>query len=301
MNSNDIFFSLSFDTLKNLPDAVTIEDNVIMIDNTETHHITKLTNAWKNFPVQVDAIMTIFCTEGEISVRIGLENYILQKNSVCIILAGNIVEVLSVSETFHCITMVLSKEFVNTELDYTLQAMQLHKYLQRQPCYTLTGTYAVRYKETITEAMKTIQWEENPLRPKMMQSYAYLLFCCLMPVLENDERSFRQNNSTSHQKEIYFKFMELLQVEYREHHTVAYYAEALGITPKHLTKVVNAESGQTAMRWIENYIIMEAKALLKQNNANILTISEHLNFPDQSSFGKFFRRVTGLSPKEYRK
>ncbi|MDR0368520.1 MAG: helix-turn-helix domain-containing protein, partial [Bacteroidales bacterium] len=51
---------------------------------------------------------------------------------------------------------------------------------------------------------------------------------------------------------------------------------------------------------IDNYVVLEAKALLKSTNMTVQQISDELNFPSQSFFGKYFHRVVGVSPKEYR-
>lgn len=300
MDDRNSIFSLSLDTLRKLPDAVAVDDGIVLIDNTATPHVTQLTNAWKGTPVQLDTIMTIFCTEGEINVRIALREYTIRKNTVCVITTGAVVEVLAVSSSFHCITMAMSRDFINLDQSYTLQIMQLFKFIQRQAAFELTGMYAERYHQTFLEAMRTMRWEENPLRVRMMREYVYLLYCCLFPVIEKDQKAFEESSSMTHQRELYFRFMDSLQASYREHRSVAYYAEILGITPKHLSKIVYAESGQTALRWIEEYVIMEAKALLKQTDSNIQMVASRLNFQDSSNFGKFFRRITGMSPKEYR-
>jgi AraC-like DNA-binding protein len=80
----------------------------------------------------------------------------------------------------------------------------------------------------------------------------------------------------------------------------AVYADQLYLTPKYFSKVIKDNSGASASEWIDNYVILEAKALLKSTNMTILQISDELNFPSQSFFGKYFKRVVGVSPKEYR-
>jgi AraC-like DNA-binding protein len=60
-------------------------------------------------------------------------------------------------------------------------------------------------------------------------------------------------------------------------------------------------TGKTAGDWIEDYVMLEAKAMLTNTDMTISQISDHLHFPDTSTFGKYFRRHTGLSPKEFKK
>jgi AraC-like DNA-binding protein len=65
--------------------------------------------------------------------------------------------------------------------------------------------------------------------------------------------------------------------------------------------VIKENSNMSATEWIDNSVILEARAMLKSTNMTIQQISEELNFPSQTFFGKFFKRVVGVSPKEYRK
>jgi len=92
----------------------------------------------------------------------------------------------------------------------------------------------------------------------------------------------------------------LVENHYKEHRGLEFYADKLFITPKHLSKVVKTTSGKPANEWIDEYVVLEAKALLKSTNMTVEQISNELNFPSQSFFGKYFKRVTGMSPREYK-
>jgi AraC-like DNA-binding protein len=59
-------------------------------------------------------------------------------------------------------------------------------------------------------------------------------------------------------------------------------------------------SGQTPLSIIHQYVVTESKALLYSTDLTIQEISERLNFHSQSDFGKFFKKLTGLSPNQYR-
>ncbi|MDR1673524.1 MAG: helix-turn-helix domain-containing protein, partial [Bacteroidales bacterium] len=74
----------------------------------------------------------------------------------------------------------------------------------------------------------------------------------------------------------------------------------LCLTSKHLSAVIKKTTGKSAFEWINDYVILEAKSLLRATNMTVQQISEELNFANQSFFGKFFKRAVGVSPKEYR-
>jgi len=81
---------------------------------------------------------------------------------------------------------------------------------------------------------------------------------------------------------------------------VAFYADHLFLTPKHVSKVILEVSGKTPTQWIDEYVVLEAKSLLKYSNLTIQEIADYLNFSTQSVFGKYFKHKTGLSPREYK-
>jgi len=100
---------------------------------------------------------------------------------------------------------------------------------------------------------------------------------------------------------LFFQFKALLEKEYLKNRSVSFYAAQLHTTPKYLSSLVKKQTGRTAGGIINEAIILEAKVLLQNYLFSIGQISDHLNFSDQSVFGKFFKINTGMSPNEYRR
>ena len=107
--------------------------------------------------------------------------------------------------------------------------------------------------------------------------------------------------SKSRKEYIFERFYESLVQSYQSERSVKFYADQLCLTPKHLSGVVKEVSGKTVGEWIDELVILEAKALLSSSSMNIQEIADRLNFANQSFFGKYFKHYTGMSPKEYRK
>ena len=97
------------------------------------------------------------------------------------------------------------------------------------------------------------------------------------------------------------QFLEIVKDNFRRERQLKFYADALCITPRYLSRVVKECTGSSAADWIERYVILEARALLKSTTMTIQQISDELNFPSQTFFGKYFKRRVGMSPKEYRR
>ncbi len=96
------------------------------------------------------------------------------------------------------------------------------------------------------------------------------------------------------------KFFILLNDEYKKHHNVSWYSSKLCISSKYLTQIVKQISPQTPKEIIDKRLGLEALFLLTKTTMNIQQISNDLGFPDQSYFGRFFKRIFGMSPLNYR-
>lgn len=101
--------------------------------------------------------------------------------------------------------------------------------------------------------------------------------------------------------EIYRDFRRLLLANYREAHGIAFYADRLFITPTYLSRVVKRITGQTVLQHVAGLLCADARKLLACTDMEVKEIADRLGFPDLSSFGKFFKKETGLSPSLFRK
>ena len=100
---------------------------------------------------------------------------------------------------------------------------------------------------------------------------------------------------------IFTKFIKLVETHFRQERRVSWYAQQLCITAKYLSETVKNVSRRTPNEWIDNYVILELRVLLRNSTKNIKEISEELNFPNQSFMGKYFKEHVGMSPSQYRK
>lgn len=96
-------------------------------------------------------------------------------------------------------------------------------------------------------------------------------------------------------------FIKLVHVYYTQERSVSFYASKLFISPKYLSMLVKEATGKSAARWIDEFVLMEAKNLLRFSGKNVQQVAYSLNFSNQSAFGKYFKHLTGMSPTEYQK
>lgn len=96
------------------------------------------------------------------------------------------------------------------------------------------------------------------------------------------------------------KFLRLLIQNFRVKHDIGYYADAMNITKTHLSRVIKTTTGDTVIDHINRMLLMDAAWMLRSTNKNMAEIAEVLHFSDQASFCKFFKRLKGCPPLQYR-
>ena len=131
----------------------------------------------------------------------------------------------------------------------------------------------------------------------------HILRAILYQILKNLDRIFIKKNSEiciKPQNRYISKFMELVNLNYHQFHTVQYYADKLCVTPNYLNELVKKETGHTAKQVIKNKLLSEAKILLLYSQKTVTEIASLLNFENSSYFIRFFHKQSGLTPLQYR-
>ena len=127
--------------------------------------------------------------------------------------------------------------------------------------------------------------------------------CCLLLLQTAD--TFCQSNHhmpvyVKRSGEIFRKFRKLLTAHYRQHHDIGFYADELNISTTYLSRIVKQTTGNTVRFLISELLCADARRMLVCTDLDIKEIASQLGFSDQSVFGKFFVKKTGLSPLKFR-
>lgn len=275
-----------------------IKGEIVLSDNMEIPFSEPLEQLpQNNFPVQAGMSVVLFCLQGELHVRISLKEYRLRPDMFCVIITGMIFEVLSISNDFRGFMIATRTNFMPVT-EKTTQVMSFYKCLQSRHCFVLKEKEVMAFVGVYHSIKATLQELDHPYRIPMLQSYIQILYYRMLPIVLKEEES-RSKYSHTRQEEIFQRFIGEVEKHYRKERSVKFYADLLCISPKYLSTVIYKISQRLAGEWIDAYVILEAKTLLKSGKLTIQQISEQLNFSNQSFFGKFFKRCAGMSPKEY--
>ena len=252
------------------PDALCFEDDFFLFD---VNHPTV-----PDRPFKMDTYGFFLCLEGSTQGTIDLMPYELRAGMMAVNVPGQLITRTFVSNDFRGTSQVMTQRFVDSlGLPYNF-------------------SLAIGIRENPILTLKPLLEKKRPYQAETLRhltcAYAYGLGSYLYSVAEsrrlsNDERLMQ-------------RFLAEVRTHYKQERRVIYYAERLHITTGYLSTLVHRVSGKSPSDWINDFVVMEAKVLLKSSTLTVQQIAHELNFPSQSFFGKYFKRLVGLSPKEYR-
>lgn len=234
-------------------------------------------------------------TNGRARVLINLIEYIFRPNYISLIAPGSIIQIIETSQDFDAHMMAIEHNFlpVSGKEEFFAHFLQRKKNL----LLPLTTTEQVQIENFITVMWDVLQ--EPVFRKEVIQHLLAGLLYNIEYIAKNKGQS--ESSPLTHQNDIFQRFISLVNTYSKTERNVSFYADKLCLTPRYLNTVIRQASQQTVMDWINQSIILEAKVLLKHSNRLVYQISDELNFPNPSFFGKFFKRMTGMTPQEYQK
>ncbi|MDH4460288.1 MAG: AraC family transcriptional regulator [Flectobacillus sp.] len=240
----------------------------------------------------------LFLTQGEGIHTIDFQQYAIRPNTIFFLSPGQIHE-LALSEDVQGYIILFTSSFYHFnktdphklfELPffYNLSQETPPIYLDNAECIqTLTNLF----REAISENKQYLSDKDEAIRALL----DLILIQCkrIYPLSQQDEK-------TNKGKIIVKRFKQLIEEKCKENLSVKDYANLLAISPNYLSETVKSVTGRTSTDLINDRMILEIKRLLKHTDMGISEIAYSLNFADQSYFSKYFKKLTGLSPLEFR-
>uniref|UniRef100_UPI003FEEB45D helix-turn-helix domain-containing protein n=1 Tax=Alistipes shahii TaxID=328814 RepID=UPI003FEEB45D len=253
------------------------------------------------FPSRLNALIIGVGTEGETSLTSNLQEFRLKKDSLFIFSPKHILQVQS-NNRFKAHLIVIAPDFLKRINIDTKRMMPLFLQFGSLPCMELTHAESQSLRSFISMVEQELKGSETDFSSEIIGGLIAATIYKVGDILTHYLTEHPEVDSPIHNRaEEYFRqFTELLGEHYKHERSVGFYARQLCITPKYLTTLIKRISGKSVSEWIDNYVILEAKTLLKYSNMSVQEIAYYLNFPNQSFFGSYFKRNVGMSPSQYK-
>lgn len=206
---------------------------------------------------------------------------------------------LGVSEDYEALLLIIDEQMVydTPALQHYVRAAYFQTAELGQPKLTLTGPQVSQLSELLMNLRRHI------MQPSLLQQEAIVALCQLISIeiLGIQDQQVEMHRYTTHTEEIFTAFLRLVPLHYIEHRDLAFYADRLNISTTYLSRIVRQMSGRTVQDFLAQALVSEAAIRLKTSNRTITQLADDFHFSDQTAFTKFFTRMKGISPKEFRK
>lgn len=264
-----------------VPDDMRIGDDLLILEFATY-------NDSFNVPRKVDVTTLILLDKGESRAIVEGKEYHLKAPCLAIVMPNQTYCLLEASEELHLRAIIMSNRFTAN-----LMSSSLNRMVQKNPILEISSdiisfnTYYKVLLHTVKSPIKSYRFETAQ---HLTMSMLYFYIRKLVKI-ENDKK----------RKEVIFdNFCEELRKYFSINRTIPFYSGRLGVSPKYLNDIVKEKTQITANDYIDKVTVTECKALLSSTEMSIQRISMLMNFSSYSGFGKFFKRMTGMSPTEYR-
>ena len=250
-------------------------------------------------PTRMNFIMMALCRRGKAQYSIDTCEQTVHPGDLLFISEKRIIDNYTASPDFECLCIIVSTAYYHGFIQNVKNVSSLLLFSMNNPVVPLTPREIQVFSSYFQMIREKMGDKEHHYRNDLIKSLLLAMFYDMSNVIWRVEQS--ETKTKSRADAIFADFVRLLERHFRHERRVSWYAEQLCITPKYLSEVVKQVSKRTPNEWIESYVVLEIRVLLKNSTKNIKEITEELCFPNQSFLGKYFKEHVGISPSEYRK
>lgn len=273
-----------------IPELTAFNKDIVMVNNFNDMSLF-------SHPVRLKATTVLVCVKGTLDCSINLRNFIITENQMLVNFTGDIIHINS-AKNMAGYAIILSEDFLQQiQLDFRFRA-QSYLSLRDNGPINIPVNELTDLKPYYSLMKKNM--EEGNL--EVIKGLAVALAHTIVAIMTRFQKPVAHDadkNETRFQQ-IFDRFMMLLNAWHTKERSLNFYADKMHLTPKYVSAVVKTYSGKSALSWINEYVVLEAKMMLRYSDMTVQEIAYSLNFPTQSAFGKYFRQQLGVSPKRYR-
>ena len=239
----------------------------------------------------------LLCVRGSCKISIHLTQYEMNAGSLATILPKMYFQILD--QTADCRFMYVGFPQQTMESsDLFAQTIEYTPFILDRPVLRLAPEVSRIFEEGFMLVIKANRLKQEMFNEKQRKLlYAQLLMAAYNTGSANTPG---KTQHYSRSQEIVKELVRLLIQYYNKEREAAFYADKLHLSPRHLSTTVKKVTNKTLTELISSFIIRDAQAKLRSTEMTIQEIAYSLNFSDISFFGKYFKRYTGMSPKQYR-
>jgi len=245
-------------------------------------------------------LVTVVCHRGYSRGEYDMRPVEFKAHDFSVVFPGHPITAFETSKDYRATLIVHSVKLYN-ELRSNLAYGNSYLF-HTQPCFHLSDEHYLCIRDAI-KLLKSVSALDFELRKETIVNVIDIISKLAGVFRQAEDKSVAPQSDTAdnENRPLVSKFYDLLAMHYKEKREVLFYAEQLCLSPKYFGSLIKKEMGITAGQCIAHYVVIRAKLLLRyQRDLNIQQISHQLGFEDPASFSRYFKTVTGISPKQFR-
>lgn len=290
-------------TLPDLKD-ITVEYAIRMCGGSHIDNDILIIDEIANMPLpreprRMQCLLLALCTKGSARYFVDSVEHKVEAGDLIIINQGRVTYNCTMSPDCRGIGIIISYDFFNETIKSVHELSALFLFARNHPVFSLPEDKASFIHHTLTCMKQKMDETDNHFRREMMQSMFLTMVYEVSNVIYSVQSRTSEHNTRA--EEIFTKFILLVENNFRTERRVSWYSEQLCISPKYLSETIKNVSKRTPNEWIDAYVTMELRMLLRNTQRSIKEIAQSLNFSNQSFLGKYFKEHVGMSPSEYRR
>ncbi|MBR6262477.1 MAG: AraC family transcriptional regulator [Prevotella sp.] len=249
-------------------------------------------------PRKMHCLLVALCMEGSARYVVDTKEHVMRKNDVIILNNGQVIGNYMLSPDCKGVAIMTSNDFFAEIIKEVHEMSQLFLFAYSHPVFNLKPEKA----EVFISYFNIIRSKVDDLEHCFRRELAMSLLKAMIYDIGNEIHQNQMNSPKRTRADAIFNdFINLVKNNFRHKRRVSWYGQQLCITPKYLSETVKQVSHKTPNEWIDYYVTLEIRVLLRNSTMSIKEISQHLNFPNQSFLGKYFKEHVGMSPSNYRR
>jgi len=234
------------------------------------------------------------CLSGRTIGKYNYQDTDFKAGDICWIMPDNVISHSYVSDDYRVLSVYISKELYKTFMERG--TLGKFHYPMRAVIISLNPEQFQAMADSFRLMSKFAQLD-HPQRLDILSSMCHILATLGDEFINQKHPEYPKKMSKN--EELFEQFYQSLVNNYRKSHEVAFYAREACLTPKYFATVIKNATGIAASEWINRYIIVEAKWLLRKQYT-IKQVAHYLGFSEQASFSRFFKMHTGMTATEFR-
>lgn len=253
--------------------------------------------------MRMGGMTMVLCLKGTVHINVNLESYTLKPNTLMVLGPESVFNVDDVDwDNIDAYVFIISPEFIR-DINFEISLMTTMSITSNQPPVLDLKDEEVRLMSRYFDLIhyNTVDNTDARYVRSISRSLIAAAVYQLMQFVNNHTENAGKTPALSRRANYLKEFMHLVARHHRQERGVAFYASKLFISPKYLSLIIKESTGRSAAEWIDDYVILEAKNLLRFSGKNVQQVAYELNFTNQSSFGKYFKHLTGMSPTKFQR